>query len=76
MKRTVWADEQVEAAVNAGYTAVMIDMDDPNASAASSRYRVGTTPTTIVTDAQGNVLKQVEGGMGKSDFLKLLGKPK
>jgi protein disulfide-isomerase len=76
MKRSVLADEHVEATVNAGFTPVTIDVDDPDvAAAALRRYRVGATPTTIITDAQGNVLEQVEGGMGKSDFLKLLGKP-
>ena len=74
MKRSVWADEQVEATVNAGFILVTIDVDDPEAAAALSRYRVGATPTTIITDPQGKVLKQVEGGMGKTDFLELLGK--
>jgi len=74
MKRNVWADEQVEAVVKAGFTPVMIDLDDPNAAATVSGYRVVATPTTIITDAQGNVLKRVEGGMGKAEFLDLLGK--
>ena len=74
MKRNVWADEQVEAVVKAGFTPVMIDLDDPNAAATVSGYRVVATPTTIITDSQGNVLKRVEGGMGKAEFLDLLGK--
>lgn len=74
MKRTVWADDQVEATVNAGFIPAMIYVDDPDAADALKRYSIGATPTTIVTDAQGNVLEQVEGGMGKSDFLKLLGR--
>ena len=74
MKRNVWADAQVEATVNAGFTPVTIDVDDPDAAAALSRYRVGATPTTIITDPQGKVLQQVEGGMGKTDFLELLAK--
>jgi thioredoxin 1 len=73
MKRKVWADEQVETLVKAGFTAVMIDVDDPNATATLSRYRIGATPTTIITDPQGNVLKRVEGGMDKTEFLALLG---
>ena len=56
MKRNVWADEQVTASVNAGFIPVTIDVDDPNAAAALSRYRVGATPTTIITDPQGKVL--------------------
>ena len=76
MKRTVWADDQVEATVNARFIPVTIDVDDPDAAAAAMRrYGVGATPTTIITDAQGNVLERFEGGIDKSDFLKLLGRP-
>ena len=73
MKRNVWADEQVAASVNAGFVAVTIDVDDPDA-ATVSRYRVGSTPTTIIIDPRGNVLQRNDGGMGKTDFLELLGK--
>lgn len=73
MKRNVWADEQVTATVNVAFIPVMIDVDDPNAAAVMSRYSVGGTPNTIVTDPQGNVLQQKEGGMGKTEFLELLG---
>lgn len=74
MKRNVWANEQVAASVNAGFIPVTIDMVDPDAAAAVSRYRVGATPTTIITDSQGHVLQQVAGGIGKAQFLELLGK--
>ena len=74
MKRNVWADEQVTASVNAAFIPVTIDVDDPDAAAALSRYRVGVTPNTIITDPQGNVLQQKEGGMDKAEFLELLGK--
>ena len=76
MKRNVWADEQVAASVNSGFVPVMIDVDDPDAAPARSRYRVGSTPTTIITDPPGKVLVQAEGGMGKTDFLELLAKLK
>lgn len=75
MKRTVWADGQVEATVNAGFIPVTIDVDDPAAAEVLKRYGIAATPTTIITDAQGEVLEQVQGGIGKSDFLKLLEKP-
>ena len=52
----------------------LIDVDDPDAAAALSRYGVGATPNTIITDPQGNFLQKKEGGMGKGDFLELLGK--
>jgi hypothetical protein len=56
------------------FIAATIDVDDPDAAAALSRYGVGPTPNTIITDPQGKVLQQKEGGMGKADFLELLGK--
>lgn len=73
MKRNVWADEQVAATVNAEFVPVMIDVDDPDAAAALSLYHVGATPTTVITDSEGAVLKHVVGGMNKTDFLALLG---
>jgi protein disulfide-isomerase len=76
MKRTVWADAQVEAVVKAGFTPVMIDLDDPNAAETVRRYHVGATPTTIITDPQGNILERAEVGMSKTVFLGWLGKLK
>ncbi len=73
MKREVWADEQVMTTVNEAFIPVTIDVDDPNAAATLSRYGVGATPTTIITDSEGNVLQQKQGGMSKADFLELLG---
>jgi thioredoxin-related protein len=49
-------------------------MDNPGATNALSRYSVRATPTTIITDPEGNILKQVEGGIGKPEFLELIGK--
>ena len=73
MKRNVWADNQVTATVNAEFIPVTIDVDEPDAAAVMTRYRVGATPITIVVDPQGNVLKQKQGGMGKAEFLELIG---
>lgn len=75
MKRNVWADGQVEATVNARFTPVMIDMDDPQAAAVVSRYRVFATPTTVITDPNGKILLQVQGGIDKTHFLGLLAQP-
>lgn len=74
MKRNVWADEQVAAAVNAAFIPVMIDMDDADAVAAARRYGIGGTPNTIITDSKGNVLQQKAGGLGKTEFLELIAK--
>ena len=76
MKRNVWADEDVEAAIKAEFTPVMIELDDPNAAETVNRYHIGGTPTTIITDPQGNILERAEGGMGKTVFLGWLGKVK
>lgn len=74
MKRTVWADAQVETVVKAGFTPVMLDVDDPNAAATVSRYGVKGTPVIILADPQGNVIKWVAGGVDKAAFLDFLGK--
>ena len=73
MKREVWADGQVMATVNAAFVPVMIDVDDSSAAATLTRYGVGSTPNTIITDSEGNVLQQRRGGMSKADFLELVG---
>ena len=72
MKRNVWADDLVMATVNAKFVPVMIDVDYPGAADALRRYNVGSTPKTIITDSDGNVLRQNEGGMSKAEFLGLL----
>ena len=60
--------------VNAAFIPVTIDVDDPDSAAAMSRYRVGGTPITIVTDPEGNVLRYKPGGIGKAEFLELIGR--
>lgn len=72
MKRNVWADDLVADTVNANFVPVMIDVDDPGAADAVRRYSVGSTPKTVITDPEGNVLRQKEGGMSKMEFLGLL----
>ena len=74
MKREVWADDQVMATVNAEFIPVTIDVGNSNATETLNRYGVGATPNTIITDSQGNVLQQRQGGMSKVDFLEMLGK--
>ncbi len=73
MKREVWADEQVMATVNDAFIPVMIDVDDPNAAATLNHFRVGVTPTTIITDSKGNVLQYRQGRISRADFLEMLG---
>ncbi|QDS94046.1 thiol:disulfide interchange protein precursor [Roseimaritima multifibrata] len=72
MKRNVWADDEVAATVNAKFVPVMLDVNDPGAVDALKRYSVGSTPKTVVADKDGNVLRQRDGGITKSEFLDLL----
>lgn len=73
MKRQVWADGQVKDTVDAAFIPVTIDVDDKSAAEVLGRYEVVATPTTIITDPAGNVIRQQLGGIGKADFLDLLG---
>ena len=75
MKREVWADDEVADAVHADFIPVLIDVDDPDATAVVSRYRIGVTPTTIIADPQGEVLRYEQGGLSKASFLELLAGP-
>lgn len=75
MKRQVWADEEVKTLVNAQFIPVAIDVDNPDDAAVLSRYNVGGSPVTIITDSQGNALRWRVGGIGKSEFLELLRTP-
>ncbi len=73
MKRTVWADDEVESMVNEGFTPILIDMGSADdSSEVLDQYSVHATPTTIIADESGNVLEQVNGAMSKSELLSLL----
>lgn len=72
MKRNVFANDQVASLVNASFIPVTINLDDAKMADTVKHYNIITTPNTIITDSQGNVLQQKEGGMSKADFLELL----
>ena len=75
MKRTVWADDEVESVVNERFTPSIINVSEPGAfSEAVERYEVFVTPTTIIADAEGNIMERVQGAMSKAELLKLLEK--
>lgn len=76
MKRQVWADDEVKASVNAQFIPVAIDVDNPDDAALLARYNVGGAPVTIIADSHGNALRWRVGGIGKSEFLELLGELK
>lgn len=72
MKRTVLADPEVVAAINATVIPVMVSEGGPGADQVFSRYNVRATPVTIFTDPQGAVLDYKVGRIGKADFLEML----
>lgn len=76
MKRQVWADEEVQAVVNAQFIPVAVDVDHPDNAEVLAHYQVGGAPVTIITDPQGNALRWHVGGIGKPEFLELLRTPK
>ncbi|MEO0794476.1 MAG: thioredoxin family protein [Verrucomicrobiota bacterium] len=74
MKREVFADDEVQSLIRAEIVPVMIYTDSPGGEDLIDQYRIGTTPVTIFTDGQGNVLDYAVGGVSKPDFLALLGR--
>lgn len=58
MKREVWPDEQISAAVEAGFVPLYVDVDDPTQSELVSQYRVGSIPAVLILDSDGNVVKK------------------
>lgn len=70
LKRTLWADADVEAALRKR-SAVKIDIDAHPELA--RRYSVEAVPTFILLDSDGNAITRREGTMGKTEFLAWLG---
>ena len=73
MKRTVWADEEVAAVVNDNFIPLMVYADDAEMAGLFTRYQIGATPATLITDSSGTVLDYAVGKVDQSEFLKLLG---
>ncbi len=72
MKREVFSDKAVEEVINSQFTPVMIDMDNPKTKELVQYYKVNATPTTIILDAQGEVLDYAVGKIEKKKFLEML----
>ena len=73
MKRQVFADDVVAAKINEELVPVTIDVDDADVTDTLTRYQVGGTPRTIITDASGEILADHLGRMSKTEFLDMLG---
>lgn len=72
MKREIFADKKVMKAINSQVVPVEIDVDDPNAEELLKHYKIVTTPITLFTDPQGEVLDYAVGKIGKTKFLEML----
>jgi len=72
MKREVFADKEVMKAINSQFVPVIINIDDPNAEDLIMQYKVGTTPITIFTNPEGEVIDYAVGKIGKTKFLEML----
>lgn len=72
MKREVFADEEVMKAINLQVVPLMIDVDAPDSEELVKYYKIGVTPVTIFTDAQGKVLDYAVGKIDKTKFLEML----
>lgn len=72
MKRKVWADAEVEAMVNEGFVAVLVDVDDPQYAPVLERYNVRGTPWTIITDSHDQVLDYRYGAISKAEFMAMM----
>jgi len=73
MKREVFADPEVMTMINETVVPVMVYAGEPGGDQAFSDYKVGVTPVTIFTDSQGSVLDYAVGGIGKAEFMEMLG---
>jgi thioredoxin 1 len=74
MKRTVLADTKVQQLIASRYTPLIVDFDDPAARDFIARYGIRGTPVTLLFDSNGSVVKFIEGGVGKDEFIKYLEK--
>ena len=77
MKRTTWADADVEVALR-NYVPVMVDVDrEPDLArryVPTPQNMEGGIPAYRVVDQQGQIVRESVGAMPPEDFLKWLGK--
>ncbi|WP_338360185.1 thioredoxin family protein [Yeosuana marina] len=72
MKREVFADNEVMKVVNSKVIPVMIDIDNQHSKGLVKQYKIGTTPTIVIVDSQGNVIDYAVGKIGKRKFLEMV----
>lgn len=72
MKREVFADIKVEETVNTKFRAILIDVDNPETKEIVNQYKANVTPTTILLDSEGKVVRHIVGKIEKDKFLEML----
>lgn len=72
MKRQVFTDDEVESNINSMLTPILIDIDNPETKEFVKYYEVDRTPTTIILDSQGEILKYAVGKMDKKELLDMI----
>ena len=72
MKRQVFADQNVEEIMNSKFRAILIDVDNTETRDIVNQYKAYATPTTILLDSKGNVIKHITGKIEKDKFLEML----
>ena len=58
MKREVWPNAQVSAAVEAGFVPLYVDVDDGSQSELVTHYQVGSIPAVLIIDRNGKVVEK------------------
>ncbi len=71
MKREVWPNPQVSAAVSAACIPVYVDVDDRTQAEIVSQYQVSSIPTVLLLDANGVILRR-ESTMSVAETLGFL----
>lgn len=71
MKRQVWPDAQVAAAVESGFVPIYVDVDLKQYGPVVKRYDIRGIPSILVLDGEGQVVRQA-GSMSRSQTLEFL----
>lgn len=72
MKREVFANEEVEHRINSEFAATMVDIDEVKSKALVNHFKIVATPTTVIVNAEGEVLDYAVGKINKARFLDML----
>lgn len=71
MKRQVWPDAKVAAAVENGFVSMYVDVDLKQYEPVVERYNIRGIPSILVLDGEGQVVRQA-GSMSRSETLDFL----